>query len=245
MGMDVRRTAFVQESIAEYRSCWLDRGFLVSLLQGVLTLLSSLIVNYVAGTYASIHAGTPVRDLILDRVPTLPVDLIFIDGAFLFWLFVFFLLAAMPRTVPFVLKVLSVFIVIRSFFVILTHVGAPAHEAVLVPNAIMSDFTFSGDLFFSGHTGFPFLLALTFWSNRVLQRIFLVSAVVFAGAVLSGHLHYSIDVFAAFFITDSIFRIAQRLFPDEYEMLCKRIGSPGGSCPQAVSSRGAGRLRLG
>ncbi len=222
--MDNRRTAFIQEMVSEYRSCWLDKGVRLSLLQGVLTLISSLIVNYAAGTYASIHAGAPVRDIILDRVPTLPVDLIFIDGAFLFWLFVFGLLVSMPRTIPFVLKVLSVFIVIRSFFVILTHIGPPAHAAILVPNLIMSDLTFSGDLFFSGHTGFPFLLALTFWENKVLRRVFLVSAVVFASAVLFGHLHYSIDVFAAFFITDSIFRLAQRLFPEEYEMLWKRIG---------------------
>ncbi len=211
-------------AIAEYRSCWLDRGHRVALLQGILALIGSLVVNYAAGTYASLHAGAPVRDIILDRVPTLPVNLIFVEGAFAFWLCVFILLALMPRTVPFVLKVLSVFIVIRSFFVILTHIGAPVHPAILDPSRLMSDFTFSGDLFFSGHTGFPFLLALTFWENRVLRRVFLTSAGVFAAAVLVGHLHYSIDVFAAFFITDSVFRLAQRLFEAEYEMLRKRIG---------------------
>ncbi len=231
IGRHFLRGSLVRGAIAEYRGCWLDRGFRVSLLQGVLTLLSSLIVNYAAGTYASLHAGGPVRDIILDRVPTLPVNLIFVDGAFVFWLFVFVLLLLMPRTIPFVLKVLSAFIVIRSFFVILTHIGAPAHPALLDPNRIMSDLTFSGDLFFSGHTGFPFLLALTFWENKILRRVFLVSAVVFASAVLVGHLHYSIDVFAAFFITDSIFRLAQRLFPEEYEMLWKRIGRVGRRVP--------------
>ncbi len=209
----------LRAKLAQYRNCWSDRGFRVALLQGVLTLLSSLIVNYTAGTYASLRAGAPVRDFILDRVPTLPVNLIFIDGAFLFWMFVLAVLLDIPRTVPFVLKVLSAFIVIRSFFVILTHVGPPAHEAILQPNPIMSDLTFSGDLFFSGHTGFPFLLALTFWESRRLRNFFLFSAVIFAAAVLTGHLHYSIDVFAAFFITDSIFRLAQRLFRDEYRML--------------------------
>ncbi len=226
----------MREAVAEYRGCWLDRGFRLSILQGILALVGSLVVNYVAGTYASLHAGGPVRDIILDRVPTLPVNLIFIDGTFAFWLFVFVLLAAMPRAVPFVLKVLSVFIVIRSFFVILTHMGAPAHEVLLNPNRIMSDLTFSGDLFFSGHTGFPFLLALTFWESKLLRRVFLALAVVFASAVLVGHLHYSIDVFAAFFITDSIFRLAQRLFPEEYEMLWKRIGRLGRRVPPRLCS---------
>ncbi len=210
---------FVRTTLAEYRGCWGDHWFRASLLQGVLGLAGSLVVNYAAGTYASLHAGRAVHDLVLDRVPTLPVDLIFIDGAFVFWLFVVGILLAKPRTVPFTLKVLSLFIVIRSFFVILTHLGPPAHEAILDPNRIMSDLTFAGDLFFSGHTGFPFLLALTFWENRILRWIFLGSSVLFALAVLFGHLHYSIDVFAAFFITDSIFRIAQRAFAEDYRRL--------------------------
>jgi hypothetical protein len=239
MRAESRRKVFVHAIAAKYRSCWSDAGFRVAVLQGALMLLGSLIVNYIAGSYASLQAGAPVRDFILDRVPTLPVDLIFIDGALLFWAFVVAVLLSRPRAVPFVLKVLSLFIVIRSFFVILTHVGAPAHEAILDPNIIMSNLTFSGDLFFSGHTGFPFLLALTFWESRRLRRIFLASAVVFAAAVLFGHLHYSIDVFAAFFITDGIFRIAQRMFPEEYEMLSSRTGP--GRCRSPLGIPGGER----
>ncbi len=216
---------FLQARVTEYTSCLSDPGFRRSVLQGVLALVGSLLINYTAGTYASLHAGHAVRDLVLDRVPTMPVDLIFIDGAFAFWVFVMGILLTAPRTIPYVLKTLSLFIVIRSFFVILTHVGPPADPAVLDPSRIMSDFTFSGDLFFSGHTGFPFLLCLTFWENRTLRYVFLVSSGIFAAAVLIGHRHYSIDVFAAFFITDSIFRIAQRMFPEDHEALCRRIGS--------------------
>lgn len=223
IGRAIPGRAFVRAVMAEHRSCWLDAEFRASVLQGVLVLIGSLIINYVAGTYASLHAGHAVRDIILDRVPTLPVDFIFIDGAFVFWAFVVVILLSAPRTIPFVLKTLSLFIAIRAFFVVLTHIGPPADEAVLDPNTIMSDFTFAGDLFFSGHTGFPFLLCLTFWESRTLRYIFLVSSVVFALAVLFGHLHYSIDVFAAFFITDSIFRITQRMFPEDYAMLSGRI----------------------
>jgi hypothetical protein len=192
----------------------------------VLALTSGLIINDLAGTYASLHAGQPVHDLVLDRVPTLPVEFIFVDGAFVLWAFVLVVLLSAPCTVPFVLKTVSLFIVIRSFFVVLTHLGAPAHEAVLDPNWLMNRFTFSSDLFFSGHTGFPFLLSLTFWDNRILRHVLLAASIVFASAVLVGHLHYSIDVFAAFFITDSIFRLAQRMFPRDYEMLASRIRSP-------------------
>jgi hypothetical protein len=223
LGRILPGVAFLRDPLVEHRSWCRDPGFRSAVLRGALLLMGSLVVNYLAGTYASLHAGHAVRDILLDRMPTLPVDVIFIDGALLFWAFVLAVLVALPRAIPFVLKTVALFIVIRSFFVILTHIGPPADPAVLDPGRIMSDLTFGGDLFFSGHTGFPFLLALTFWENRMLRRLFLASSVIFALAVLFGHLHYSIDVFAAFFITDSIFRIAQRMFAHDYAMLSGRL----------------------
>jgi hypothetical protein len=72
------------------------------------------------------------------------------------------------------------------------------------------------DLFFSGHTGFPYLMALIFWNTKPLRWLFLAASIFFGGAVLLGHLHYSIDVFSAFFITYGIFNIAIRLFKNDF-----------------------------
>ena len=41
-------------------------------------------------------------------------------------------------------------------------------------------------------------MALTFWNNKFLRRFFLFASIVAGFSVLLGHLHYSIDVFAAF-----------------------------------------------
>ena len=77
---------------------------------------------------------------------------------------------------------------------------------------------FSGnDLFFSGHVGLTFLVALLFWDTPVLRYIYLSMSIVFAVVVLLGHLHYSIDVFAAYFITYTIFVIARNIFKSDYE----------------------------
>jgi membrane-associated phospholipid phosphatase len=62
-------------------------------------------------------------------------------------------------------------------------------------------------------------MALILWDNRLLRYIFLCASVVFGVVVLLGHLHYSIDVFAAFFITYGIYQIATKLFKKELHLL--------------------------
>ena len=80
------------------------------------------------------------------------------------------------------------------------------------PEIWVRDFAFGGDLFFSAHTGTPFLMALAFWDNKFLRILFIVTAVFFGVIVLLGHFHYSIDVLAAFFITYTIYHMAEIIF---------------------------------
>jgi membrane-associated phospholipid phosphatase len=84
----------------------------------------------------------------------------------------------------------------------------------LFPSIFMGD-----DLFFSGHAGLPFLLALIFWDDVLLRTIFLGFSVLFSIVVLLGHLHYSIDVASAFFITFTIFVIAKKFFKKDWDLL--------------------------
>jgi membrane-associated phospholipid phosphatase len=79
--------------------------------------------------------------------------------------------------------------------------------------------TFQGNFFYSGHTAFPFLLALIFWDNKYLRYLFLFLTVFFGAAVLLAHVHYSIDVFAAPFIVYGMYVITARLFPHDYELI--------------------------
>jgi hypothetical protein len=112
----------------------------------------------------------------------------------------------------------ALFVVARSIFVMMTHLGPLPDQTYIEPNSFLEKITFAGDLFFSGHTGLPFLFALMFWDNKYFRYIFLVASFVGGGAVLLGHLHYTIDVFAAFFITYGIFHIARWLFAKDYSL---------------------------
>ncbi len=207
--------------IHRHKIIWSDKIFLISALYGFLFLALSLTINYATGTYATEQASNAVNDLFLDNLPTLNVNFIFIDGFILFILSIVALVVHQPKRIPFVAKTMALFIFIRAMFMIMTHIGPFPIQSPLETGDIIGKFIFKGDLFFSGHTGLSFLMALIFWPYRRLGMIFLAASAIFAASALLGHLHYSIDVFAAYFITYSIFKSAQKLFAGDYEIMMK------------------------
>jgi hypothetical protein len=190
-------------------------------------LIISLFVNYYAVVYATERASSAVTDIVLSNIPVFDVDGIFVWGPIVFWTVVSVYCLAGPKRIPFFLKSVSLFVVIRSAFVILTHIGPFPDRITIDPfgmnllqdvssKAFLAFFT-GKDLFFSGHTGLPFLLALVFWQSKPMRYFCLFASIFFGTVVLLGHLHYSIDVLSAFFITYSIYHIAIRLFPKDKE----------------------------
>ena len=176
---------------------------------------ASLVVNYYAGQYATLKESGPVTDLILSNIRVYDVDGIFVYGSIALWIFVGLLCLLKPNRIPFLLKSIALFILIRSIFVILTHVG-PFPTQMPVESDVLAKFTFGGDLFFSGHTGLPFLMALLFWREHLLRYFFIFASVGFGIVVLLAHLHYSIDVLSAFFITYGIYEMAKIFFTHDF-----------------------------
>ena len=190
----------------------------MSVLGAFALLCVSLLVNYYAGLYATERASNAVTDLILDNIRVYDLDGLFVYGSILFWIFVGLLLIRRPNTLPFTFESIALFTLIRAVFVTLTHIGPFPTQVDLNLGVLMSKFAFGGDLFFSGHTGLPFLMALIFWRKPILRYAFIVSAILFGAVVLLTHLHYSIDVLSAFFITYSIFHIAEFLFKKDRKL---------------------------
>lgn len=207
----------------KHKSYWSQKSFFLSVILGIILLTVSLIINHLAGIYAVKQASNAVTDILLDYLPIVNVDFIFNEGAILFLLIVGILLIREPKRIPFALKSVAIFIIIRSMFVIMTHLGPFPERSIINPHDFIQKFTYGSDLFFSGHTGLPFLFSLAFWNNKYLKYLFLSISFIAAASVLLGHLHYSIDVFAAFFITYSIFHIAQKLFAKDYRLFIQGL----------------------
>lgn len=194
-----------------------DRKFLRSLGIAAVLFIVSLVLNYYASNYATKEASSPVTDIILSNTRVYDVDILFVFGTFaLISLIALFGLQRFNR-IPYLLEAIALFYAIRSVFLTLTHI-APFPMQVSFESDIFTRMNFGGDLFFSGHTGLPFLVALIFWKDRPLRYLFLGISVLLAVVVLLGHLHYTIDVASAYFITYSIYRLTEKLFAKDLRL---------------------------
>jgi len=195
-----------------------------SMYAGVLLLIVSVIIQIVLGRFSSRVSfdAASVRDIFLDNLPLVNLDYIIVGGAIILWVYAWVLLILRPRYLIFSTKAIALYIISRAFFFSLTHIGP--YPLAYTPSAHNNGYglyhlvTFQGNFFYSGHTAFPFLLALIFWENKRLRHLFLALTVIFAASVLLAHVHYSIDVFAAPFIVYGMFIITSRLFPRDYAL---------------------------
>lgn len=194
-----------------------NKAFIYSTVISFLFLVVSLFVNYYAGTYATERASSPVTDIILSNIRAFDVDGFFVYGGLSMVLIILIVCLLYPRKLPFTLKTIALFVIIRSVFISVTHIAPFPLETDMVSQGLFAHFSFGGDLFFSGHTGLPFLMALLFWDVRRIRFLFLGMSFFFGVVVLLGHLHYTIDVLAAFFITYAIYDMSVFFFKKDHQ----------------------------
>ncbi|KKW19275.1 MAG: hypothetical protein UY63_C0017G0052 [Parcubacteria group bacterium GW2011_GWA2_51_10] len=199
------------EFFRRHRDHWMHSESRSATIFSLILFAASMAIAYFAEIYATEKATNAVGDIVLDKIAIFDVDWFYIWGALALLIFAASLLITNPKRIPFTLHSFTLYFLIRAFFISLTHLGLPVPPPVEVWT-VTSRMVFGGGLFFSGHVGAPYLLALLFWRKKRLRYIFIGSSIVFATTALLGHYHYTIDVVAAYFITYSIFHIAKTLF---------------------------------
>ena len=208
----------MKPTLVRYKTYFSDKSFVTSFIFSLFFIIGSLIINYYAGMYAQESVSNPVTDIILSNTRVYDLDNIFIYGTYVFWAFFIYLCIRKPQKVPFTLKSVALFTIIRACFISMTHINQFPTHINFDPASFITYFTFGGDLFFSGHTGIPFLMALIYWEDKFMRSVFIIISLIFAVTVLLSHLHYTIDVFSAFFITYTIYHIAIRIFKKDREV---------------------------
>lgn len=104
-----------------------------------------------------------------------------------------------------------IMVFIRILMMYLLPLNPPEKSIILIDpvvNYIGTGKNLTKDLFFSGHTATLFLLFLVA-NKKLLKMIFLVSTILVAAGVLLQHVHYFIDVAAAFFFAYCSYKIAE------------------------------------
>ena len=217
--LDTRQdiVALGAELLRLYQTLFNKPGFVRSVVQGVAFLAASMIAIFAAVSYATVHASNHVTDIVLSNVGPFNVRFLFIYGTFVEFVVLGALIAWRPNRMPFAFKSMALFLLVRAVFVSLTHI-APSPIDPQAPAPFFNSIFYGGDLFFSGHTGLPFLAALAFWHIPALRLFYLASTLFFGAIVLLGHYHYSIDVLAALFITHGVFQISCWLFSRDWAL---------------------------
>lgn len=212
------------EVLLRHKNHW-SKDNILSLSAGFGFFVLSLIVQHFSYSYIDRTVkGTPVGDLILDNLPVVNLDFFIVEGALVSTAIVLVLFLLYPKYIIFSVKALALFIIIRSFFISLTHLGTSLHQITLDQNSIgffIYDFLYNAknDFFFSGHVGVMFLFALIFWEKTIWRYIFFMISIIFGISMLLAHMHYSIDIFAAPFITYGIFVISKNVFKKDFELI--------------------------
>ncbi len=142
------------------KNYWRDPDYVLWFIKSICFFNLAVVINYFATRLATKNAGGYVDDLFFNILPR--IDTSFIDkyGALLLYFFTFALIVIYQKRGPFLINCLALLIIIRAFFINLTYLGVPEGTT-----QTQNFFTQGGDLFFSGHTALPFMIALVFWDS--------------------------------------------------------------------------------
>ncbi len=201
-----------------YRVVLGQKYFLIAIFISAGILFGGYLVNYYATEFNDTFTYPSVGDSILDNLPTYNLEFLYGFGIYiLLAIILVYAFLFVPERGPFILKTYGFLFLLRGIFMLLTNYGPPAgffYAGGVTPDSFVMDrFLFKNDLFFSGHVAIPFMAYLLFrGTNKYIEAFMLIGSFAMAVTVLLMHIHYSIDVVAAYFITYGVYAFSNEVF---------------------------------
>lgn len=197
----------------QWRPYWRNKLFRNKLALGLLTLV--LLVAFLPYYFAFIEArkGIQLNDIVLNHIDSANVS---VPTFIIIWslcLWYLYKSANDPALILLILWGLNVLFITRIISIYLVPLDPPTNLVELIDpitNRFYGAKFITKDLFFSGHTATLVCLSLCLRKRRD-QIIVLSGAIIVGILVLVQHVHYTIDVIAAFVFPYFIIKIARRI----------------------------------
>ena len=206
--------ALLTETIS-WSEAWQERRFRNKTI--VVLLLVAIILTLLPTFFAFIEKreGMVLQDYVLDAIPAIDVS---IPTFVIIWsvvLLVFYRIYQNPRLFLIIAYGFILMCMTRVLTISMLPLNPPA--GLIVLKDPIANIAYGGngifitkDLFYSGHTGNMFLFFLCL--ERKWDKIFALTASFLVGIlVMIQHIHYSIDVIAAFIFTYFVYLGAKKL----------------------------------
>ena len=206
--------ALLKENIS-WSKAWQERRFRNKTF--IALILVAIVLTLLPTFFAFIEKreGIVLQDFVLDAIPAMDVS---IPTFIIIWsvvLLVFYRIYQNPRLFLVVAYGFILMCILRVLTISILPLNPPA--GLIVLKDPIANIAYGGngifitkDLFYSGHTGNMFLFFLCL--ERKWDKIFALTASFLVGIlVMIQHIHYSIDVIAAFIFTYFIYLGAKKL----------------------------------
>lgn len=208
----------MREVFRRWKTLLKDRSYVSWLIFGALFVILGNLLIVTGATYRDeVGNITTVGDLLLNWIPATDLMSLYVWGPIVILIvFALYLFVYKPQLFPYALFAFGLIAFARAFFIQLTHLGPPNDIIYLKKSELIKSgfdyLYFKSDLFFSGHVANSFMPFLIVKNKPFLKWGLFVGSLLMGATVLVMHVHYSIDVFAAFFITYSLYVIAGKVF---------------------------------
>ncbi len=192
--------------------------------------LAAITADYFSGVYVTFYIDAQeVTDLLLDILPVVNLAPLFVLG------YMTILITAVLYPLLFDLSKLkgtlfffSLIVFTRACFLVMTHLKSPSEAVPVTFPGMIDSFNFQNDLFFSGHAAVPFTIFLFYSKGEKMRYFFLIGSIVMSVTALLMHRHYTIDVFAAYYIAYATYKIGLIFYnrlpaPDNVIVLRKTV----------------------